>query len=61
MNLKKYTVIVQETLCRAIEVEAESENAAEQKVRDMYDREEIVLTADDYYDTVFETQSQEPG
>ena len=49
--MKKFRVTVTETLKRFIEVEAENEDEAAEKVDFMYDNEDIVLTADDYYAT----------
>ena len=47
----KYKVEVKETLSRIVEVDADSENDAVEKVSALYEREEIVLGADDYVDT----------
>ena len=47
--MKKYEVEIHEILSRVIEVEAESEEKAKEKVQAMYDNEEIVL---DYTDIV---------
>lgn len=49
--MKKFRVTVTETLKRFVEVEAENEDEAAEKVDFMYDNEDIVLTADDYYVT----------
>lgn len=49
--MKKFRVTVAETLKRFVEVEAENEDEAAEKVDFMYDNEDIVLTADDYYAT----------
>ena len=49
--MKKFRVTVTETLKRFVEVEAENEDEAAEKVDFMYDNEDIVLTADDYYST----------
>ena len=49
--MKKFRVTVTETLKRFAEVEAENEDEAAEKVDFMYDNEDIVLTADDYYAT----------
>ena len=49
--MKKFRVTVTETLKRFVEVEAENEDEAAEKVDFMYDNEDIVLTADDYYAT----------
>lgn len=43
----KYRVNVEEILSRIVEVEAGNEEEAEEKVREMYRNEEIVLDADD--------------
>lgn len=44
----KYKVNVEELLSRIIEVEAENEEEAEKKVREMYMNEDIVLGASDF-------------
>ena len=44
----KYKVNVEELLSRIVEVEAESEEEAENKVREMYMNEDIVLDASDF-------------
>ena len=49
--MKKFRVTVTETLKRFVEVEAENEDEAAEKVDFMYDNEDIVLSADDYYAT----------
>lgn len=49
--MKKFRVTVTETLKRFVEVEAENEDEAAEKVDFMYDNEDIILTADDYYAT----------
>jgi len=51
----KYKIEVLETLKKVVEVELPlgSDNEARQKVMDMYYNEEIVLSADDYYETEF--------
>lgn len=43
----KYKVNIEELLSRIVEVEADNEEDAENKVRAMYNKEEIVLDADD--------------
>lgn len=45
--MKKYEVEVREILSRVIEVEAESEEDAKEKVQFAYDSEEIVLDWND--------------
>ncbi len=44
----KYKVNVEEILSRIVEVEANSEDEAEEKVREMYRNEDIVLDASDF-------------
>ena len=44
----KYKVNVEELLSRIVEVEAENEKEAEEKVREMYMNEDIVLDASDF-------------
>lgn len=44
----KYKVNVEELLSRIVEVEAENEEEAEIKVREMYMNEDIVLDASDF-------------
>ena len=50
--MKKVTVFIEEHLCKAVTIEVPSNvknvmDYAEQKARQMYDDEEIVLTSDD--------------
>lgn len=44
----KYKVNVEELLSRIVEVETENEEEAEEKVREMYMNEDIVLDASDF-------------
>ena len=44
----KYKVNVEELLSRIVEVEADSEEEAEDKVREMHMNEDIVLDASDF-------------
>ena len=44
----KYKVEITEYLQRIIEVDAKDENEAYLKVKQMYDDEEIILSADDF-------------
>lgn len=44
---------VKETVSRIIEVEANSADEAFSKIQDLYNKEEIVLDADDYVETEF--------
>lgn len=48
MEKEKYIVYVTETLQRKVEVEATSLTDAEEKVLEMYQKEEIVLNELDY-------------
>ena len=52
--MSKYTIEITETLQRTISIEAESEEMALEKVRTMYETEEIVLDSDDFVGTVIE-------
>lgn len=46
--MKKYRIKVVETLSKVVEVEAENYDLAFEKVEEMADCEEVVLTADDF-------------
>lgn len=46
--MKKYRIKVVETLSKVVEVEAEDKDDAFDKVEDMVNCEDIVLTADDF-------------
>lgn len=49
-----YEIKVLETLSRVVEIDAENEEDALDKIREMHSNEEIVLGADDFdYDTTF--------
>ena len=54
---KKLKIVFQieivETLSNIVEVNAENEQEALLKVRDMYRNEEVILYADDFIDTKF--------
>lgn len=55
-----YEIKVLETLSRVVEIDAENEEDALDKIREMYSNEEIVLGADDFdYDTTFTTLNNE--
>lgn len=49
--MQKYQVEINETLSRMIEIEAENEKDAVNKIKDLYKKEEIVLDSNDYLDT----------
>ena len=51
--MKKYLVKITETLQKQITITASSREEAEQKVKEKYRNEEIVLDENDYVDTVF--------
>lgn len=53
----KYNVLVEETLSRIVEVEAEDEEQAEKIVESMYRNEEIVLTSDDFSDILIREEN----
>lgn len=52
-KMKKYLVEITETLQRQVTVIAQTRDEAEQKVREKYQNEEIVLSNQDYIDTDF--------
>lgn len=54
--MDKYRVFIYETLFKAIDTEAEDYSDAIKKVKEKYNNEEIVLSADDYYDTEFDCE-----
>ena len=49
--MQRYQVEINETLSRIIDVEAENENDAVSKIKELYRKEEIVLDSNDYLDT----------
>ena len=48
--MNTYRLEVQETLLRVIEVEAQNSGEAYSKVKQMYQKEEIVLSSSDFYE-----------
>ena len=54
----KYKVNVEELLSRIVEVEAENEEEAEDKVREMYMNEDIVLDASDFQSVEYFVQQK---
>lgn len=50
----KYKIEITETLSRIVDIEADSEEGALEKVRQAYIKENIVLSAEDYIDTEIE-------
>ena len=55
----KYNVTITETLEKTIEIEAENETNAINIARDKYNKEEVILTADDLADTWFSLYEQQ--
>ena len=51
--MKKYLVEITETLQKQITITANSREEAEQKVKEKYRNEEIILNESDYIDTEF--------
>lgn len=51
--MAKFTVLVEEFLSTEVDVEANSKEEALAIVKEKYNNEKIVLTADDCYDTAF--------
>jgi hypothetical protein len=49
----KYSVTIEETLSRTVEIEADSKQDAINKVKKQYKNEDIVLDADDCSEVVF--------
>ena len=49
----KYIVLITEILQKTIEIEAENEANAIAIAKDKYNKEEVILTADDLADTHF--------
>lgn len=53
--MNTYTITIREILERYITVNADSYYEAEDKVREMYDSQEIILNADNLIDTEIES------
>ena len=49
----KYRVNVEEIISRIVEVEADNEDAAEEKVKTMYREQKIILGAEDFQEVGF--------
>ena len=49
----KYSVTIEETLSRTVEIEADSKQDAIDKVKKRYRNEDLVLDADDFSEVVF--------
>ncbi len=59
--MKKYSIEVLEVLSRIVEMEAADEEAALERVRQMYQRCEIVLDDSDYKVTEFSVKDEKTG
>jgi len=46
--MKTYAIEIKETLSKTIEIEAPNEEAALLKIKELYQQQEIVLSADDF-------------
>lgn len=55
----KYNIIIQEILQKIIEVEANTESEALDKVENMYYKSEVVLTGDNYSEVSFFREESE--
>lgn len=53
--MKEYNVIIREELQKVVTIKAKSAREARELVTEMYNNEEIVLSADDFYDYSIET------
>lgn len=51
--METFKIEVKATLSRVIEIEANSADEAFLKIQDLYNKEEIVLDANDYVETEF--------
>ena len=49
----KYSVTIEETLSRTVEIDADSKQDAIDKVKKQYKNEDLVLDADDFSEVVF--------
>ena len=58
--MKKFGVTITETLKKKVEVEAETQEEAEQIVTDDWYKGEHVLDADDFTEVVFEAKENQP-
>lgn len=53
--MKEYKVLVREELQKVVAIKAKSAKEARELVTEMYNNEEIILSADDFYDHSIET------
>ena len=54
---KEYVVYITETLQRKVKVKADSLTGAEEKVQEMYSKEEITLDYNDYLQVEFDARN----
>ena len=57
--MKTYQVEIKETLCMAIDIEAENAQQAESMVRDAYSHEEYILDSEHFAGVEFAAQEKE--
>ncbi len=57
--MQTYTILVEETLARHVEIEAESAEQAEEIATAQYNNQEIVLDADDFSDLTIKEINKE--
>ena len=58
--MKKFEVTITETLKKTVEVEAETQEEAEQIVTDEWYKGDHILAADNFTEVVFEAKENEP-
>ena len=56
-NQKEYIVYITETLQRKVKVQADNLTDAEEKVQEMYSKEEITLDYNDYLQVEFDARN----
>lgn len=57
--MKTYQVEIKETLCMTIEIEAENEQQAEEKIRQAYGNQEYILDAEHFTGVEFTAREKE--
>ena len=57
-EVSRYEGLVTEILQRKVAIEADSETDADRILREMYRREEIVLSSEDYVTTAFRVRKE---
>ena len=56
--MKIYQVEIKETLCMTVEIEAENEQQAEERVRQTYNNEEYILDSEHFVGVEFATKEK---